>query len=168
MDLTCEPPRGCTGTPTINGLNTLDTYVRSTDCPHSISTCGYQRVRIEHAAGHAPVRGPSESDWGCAVPRRPNFPIRSRYFPSRVRLALIARRGFATILIYLERPESVAVRFPLRRRRRTRTVTAMANALRRRKIGSPAKGQKTPKSIVSTVTVSVSDVKLPAKSVHST
>src|SRR5437773_8939012 len=87
--------RGCTGTPTINGLNTLDTYVRSTDCPHSISTCGYQRVRIEHAAGHAPVRGPSESDRGCAVPRRPNFQSDSGNFPPGGGLPLLLGRGSA-------------------------------------------------------------------------
>jgi hypothetical protein len=41
---------------------------------------------------------------------RPNFPVRSRYFPSRVRLALMPLDEVClSYFLYLERPESVAV-----------------------------------------------------------
>ena len=41
---------------------------------------------------------------------RPNFPIRSRYFPSRVRLALLPLDEVSlSYFLYLERPESLAI-----------------------------------------------------------
>lgn len=41
---------------------------------------------------------------------RPNFPVRSRYFPSRVRLALLPLDEVTlSYFLYLERPESMAV-----------------------------------------------------------
>ncbi|HVH14855.1 MAG TPA: ferritin-like domain-containing protein [Candidatus Angelobacter sp.] len=41
---------------------------------------------------------------------RPNFPLRSRYFPSRVRLALMPLDELSlSYFLYLERPESIAI-----------------------------------------------------------